>query len=72
VEFRRIRCRGHPDYSISSEATNALVGILEAAFLPWRALIAELAPGTNSIFQSPEPRKLGTAIKREALTRKGR
>ena len=53
------------------EASNALVGVFDTAFLPRRAWVAEPAASTNSVFQSPKAGKLGTAIKREALAREG-
>ena len=54
------------------EASNALVGVLDGAFLPRRTWVAKPAARTDPIFQSPEPGKLGTAIKCEALTRECR
>src|SRR3954462_6317550 len=54
------------------EAANALVGVFHGSLLPRCTGITEPAPRADPVFQSPESSKLGTAIKREALTREGR
>jgi hypothetical protein len=54
------------------ETSNALVGVLNGSFLPRRTWVAKPTARTDPFFQSPEPGKLGTAIKGEALTREGR
>src|ERR1700761_9610550 len=54
------------------EAANAFVGVFHGPLLPRCTRVAEPATCADPFFQSPESSKLGTAIKREALTREGR
>src|SRR3546814_6407946 len=53
------------------EATDALVGVFDRTFLPGGTGVAEPAAGADTIFQSPESRKLGAAVKGEALACQG-
>jgi hypothetical protein len=53
-------------------ASKALVGVLDCPFLPRRTWVAKSPVCTDPFFQSPEPCKLGTTIKCEALTRECR
>ena len=54
------------------EASNALVGVLDSAFLPGRIGIAEPASGADPIFQSLKTAKLGTTVEGETLAGEGR
>jgi len=54
------------------EAANAFVGVFHGPLLPRCTRVAEPAACADPFFQSPESGKLGTTIKREALTREGR
>ena len=72
-EVNEISLRNSSKVRVSwHETANALVGVFYASLLPWGTRVAEPAARTNSFFQSPEPGKLCTPVKCEALTRERR